>query len=215
MPKRRQNKEIHCRFFRWKLIQRDGIYYADGRSNNGSVKLGRYSLEATTEPGALEALQQLDSVKAVEVGLTARSTLAEDQGQPLSLRDGSRRYLSHVSRPAVTGGAGATTRKRYTAVFDKFTKFLNGSGVDDWRAVTKARVEAYGVWLEENDYEYSTSYFELTVIKQAFNYLIEEMLIPASCKFNLPLKKPVGTTTYCYTPDEVAVMVEHLSLIHI
>ncbi len=209
MPRKRQNKEIHCRFFRWKLLQRDGIYYADGRSNNGTAGLGRYSLEATSEPEALTALQQLDTLKAVEAGLTARSTMFEDQGRPLSLSDGSKRYLAHVGRPAVTGGASKTTTKRYSAVFDKFTKYLKDEGVHDWRSVTKARVQAYGGWLDENDYEYSTEYFELTVIKQALNWMIEEKLIPASCKFSLPLKKPVGTTTYCYKPAEVAAMVAH------
>jgi integrase len=40
-------------------------------------------------------------------------------------------------------------------------------------------------------------------------WFIEAKLIPASCAFVLPLEKPKGTTTYCYTPEEVAVMVEH------
>ncbi|HEX8524199.1 MAG TPA: site-specific integrase [Tepidisphaeraceae bacterium] len=208
MPKQRKYQEIRCRFFRWKLSQRNGIYYADGRSNNGAVPLGRYSLEATTEDEALNALTQLDALKAVESKRTSRSTLTEDQSLALPLKEGAQAYMTHVGGPAVMGGAGKSTVKRYRAVFDKFIRYASSQGVDDWRAAGKPVLQGYGCWLDDEGYEYATEYLELTTIKQAINWMIEEKLIPASCKLSLPLKKPVGTTTYRYTPGEVAAMVE-------
>ncbi len=36
--------------------------------------------------------------------------------------------------------------------------------------------------------------------------MISEKLIPAACAFSLELKKPTGTSTYCYAPAEVSAM---------
>lgn len=52
-------------------------------------------------------------------------------------------------------------------------------------------------------------YLELTLIKSVHAWLIAEGTLPGSCRFSLRLRKPEGTDTYCYTPAEVAAMVQH------
>jgi integrase len=42
-------------------------------------------------------------------------------------------------------------------------------------------------------------------------WLAAEDKIPSSCLFALPLKKPQGTTTYCYKTQEVEAMLAHCS----
>ena len=39
--------------------------------------------------------------------------------------------------------------------------------------------------------------------------MIGEKLVPAACAFSLELKKPSGTSTYCYTAAEVSAMIAH------
>jgi hypothetical protein len=54
MPKKRKNELIRCRHFAWRLGVRDGVYYADGRSNKPNA--GRHSLGCRTNSEAMERL---------------------------------------------------------------------------------------------------------------------------------------------------------------
>lgn len=67
----------------------------------------------------------------------------------------------------------------------------------------------YGKWLEDRDYHDKTQYIELTVLKQALKWMVGEELLPPTSNFRLPLKKPTGTSTYCYTQDEVRAIIAH------
>ena len=49
------------------MFQRDGVYYADGRS--GKHKLGKHSLGTRDREEAIERLKVIDRKKAVELGL--------------------------------------------------------------------------------------------------------------------------------------------------
>lgn len=200
---------IQGQYFFWLLYERQGVFYADGRSSNGGVPLKRYSLDATTLDEAKVQLKMLDAIKAVELGQADRSILNEQDEDLLSLEDGCQKYLAHVGRPPVMGGADAKSAKRYGAVFDKFNRFAREKGVDDWNRVSKRLLQSYGAWLDDNDYAYATEYLELTILKQATKWMIGEKLIPAACGFSLKLKKPSGTSTYCYTPAEVSAMIAH------
>ncbi len=208
MPAKRKKEKISGCYFAWLLGTRDGVYFADGRSNHPR-NVGRHSLATRDRQEALDQLRQLDLVKAVEFGLADRSVLAEANDRLLPLEVGRDLYLKHVERPPVAGGAGKTTAKRYRAVFAKFLSFAKQDGVQHWQNVTKSVLNGYVAWLDDQDYAPASEYLEVTTIKQAMKWLIEEKYISGSCAFTLTLEKPKGTTTYCYTSEEVAGMVDH------
>src|SRR5262245_43149194 len=118
MPRKSTKRRVQGRYYSWLLGLRNGVYYADGRSN--SPGLGRHSLGTRDERVALDALARLDTVKAVEHGRADRAALAERPPEPLALARGRALYEAHVGRPRLTGGARPATAKRYRAVFDKF-----------------------------------------------------------------------------------------------
>jgi len=156
-------------------------------------------------------LRQLDLITAVKLGW-ADAKLLEQAVVPsdrLTVADGVKRYLKYVARSAVLGGTTVGTQKRYRAVFDKFTIFLVGEGIAHWGQISKRTLEAYGAWLEAEDYAYRTEYLELMTITQCINWLIDdEKVLPAACRPGLNMPKPSGTTTrYCYTDEEVRAII--------
>lgn len=173
MPTQRKNEKIIGRYFTWLLGDRAGVYFADGRSNPPH-DIGRHSLATRDRKEALEQLARLDLVKAVEFGLADRSMLTAAKENLLLLQDGKELYLGFVRRPPVLGGAGETTTTRYRSVFDKFVPFAQQEGVRHWQSVTKRLLEAYGAWLDDQDYASATEYLELTTIKQAMKWLAEK-----------------------------------------
>jgi integrase len=210
MPKKLKNQKITCRYFTWRLYERpNGMYYADGRiTKSKQPDLGRHSLGTKDQEEAMRHLSRLDLAMAVKHGRADRSALASPQTKALSLADGVKRYVDHVNRPAVSGGA-AKAAKRYKAVFDKFTTFLADLGVDTWQQVAKRHLDGYARWLEDEDYSYRTQYLELTTIKQALNHFVDEHLLPVSSRIDYKLQKPGESTTYCYTTEQVTEMIEH------
>ena len=49
---------------------------------------------------------------------------------------------------------------------------------------------------------------ELNLLCSVVKWLVEEQHLPASCRFLLKLSKPDGSTTYCYSKQEVTRMVK-------
>ena len=139
MPRKPHQAPIVCQHFTWRLFQRDGVFYADGRT--GSRNLGKHSLGTRDREQALANLRQLDFQKAIELGLIE----ADSQTVPSapSIADGWRLYLDHCARPQVMGGASEATRKRYRAVRDKHIGFCQRRA-DSWSQIDKAAVQAYG-----------------------------------------------------------------------
>jgi len=207
MPKKRIKEKIRCEHFAWLLGQRNGVFFADGRSNR--IDAGRHSLGTRDRAHAFESLKQLDQIRAEELGLAPSRPINVDQIPSLDLVKGKDRYLNHVGRPRVAGGAGKSTQKRYRAVFDKFIMFANESGVACWNGITKKTLIEYAAWLDDNGYAYATEYIELTTLKQAVRWFVDEGFLPQSALIRLPMTKPRGTNTYCYTQGEVSVIVEY------
>jgi integrase len=207
MPAKRKKERIICQFFSWLVGQRGGVYVADGRSN--AVNVGRHSLGTRDRDEAVQRLSRLDAVKAVEFGLAPRCILEKSEAAVLTLDEGRQLYLKHVGRAPILGGATASTVKRYRAVLDKFLLFAQEQGVRHWHEVSKNSLESYGAWLDDHDYDYATEYLELTALKQIMKWLVGEKKIPANCLITLPLRKPRGSSTYCYAPQEVQTMLRH------
>ena len=205
MPRKRKNQIITGQYFTWKLYDRDGVFYADGRSN--PVSAGRHSLGTRNRDEAMAALKQLDLSMAVEVGLADKKLLLEANVETLALEEGRRLYMDSVAAPEVAGGASEAARKRYRAVFDKFVPFAESRGVTTWGRVNRPVLEAYAGRLDDKGYADRTLYLELTTIKQAVKHLVEEGHLPESCRIVMQLKKPDDSPTYCYLPEEVEAIV--------
>ena len=127
----------------------------------------------------------------------------------LCLERGRSLYEAFIRRPSVAGGARPTTIRRYKAVLDKFFRFGQERGITTWSLVTRTVLESYATWLLSQGYAYRTQYFELTTIKQMLKWLIENEHLSESKSFAFELRKPQGTSAYCWRPCEVGAMIEH------
>jgi len=207
MPKPRKNEQVHCTHFVWRLTNRGGKWYADGRSNTPDA--GRHSLGTKDKDEALSLLPELDWVRAEDLGLIPRSSKNNSRYIPLPLDEGRKLYETHIARPRVTGGVRKSTRKRYRTVFDKFTPFANSRGVTVWNGVTAEVLTAYAAHLENEGYAHKTLVNELTTLKQTIKWLIEADHLRDMKPIKLKLRKAEGEPAYCYRPEEVKAMVEH------
>jgi integrase len=207
MPKPKTKEEIRCRYFRWLIGQRNGIYFADGRGSHPS--LGRRTLETRDRAEVLKILDELDLTMAVQLGLADAKLLNTEAHQVLTWADGRALYESHVKRPLISGGPRASTAKRYRPVLDKFIRFAESQGDRTWNELNRQLMDKYASWLDGESYEYATQYLELTTLKQILKFLAENHHLPNTAIFSYPLKKPDGTDTYCWTPAEVVAIVNH------
>src|SRR6266481_9078027 len=165
MPRKPNHPPIACEFFVWRLIDRDGVFYADGRS--AKHDLGKHSLGTRDREQAIAQLKKLDRQKAVELGLTeAVLTPVIDD---ISIADGWKFYLDFSGRSDVQGGVSPSTLKRYSAVRDKHVKFCARHGITSWNAFDANWIQKYGNWLSKQ-HAYRTEYFELTLLKSVMSW---------------------------------------------
>jgi integrase len=94
-------------------------------------------------------------------------------------------------------------------VRDKHLDFCAKEGVQNWIQVDADHVERYGAQLKKKAYADRSIYLELILIKSVIKWLIGKQLVPESCRFTLKLRKPQGSDTYCYTPQQVRAMLDH------
>jgi integrase len=205
MPRKRPCTPMAFEFFKWRLFQRDGVFYADGRT--GKSNLGKCSLGTRDPEEALVNLRKLDRRKAVELGLADSS--AAEPSPTMTVREGWDLYLAYCDRGDVLGGVSPRTLKRYRAVRDKHIAFCERHGIRSWNEVSTANTANYNKWLTIQKKSYRTIYLELTLIKSAVGWLIDEHRLPDSNRLRLRLVKPQGTDTYCYRADEVRAMVRY------
>jgi len=207
MPKKTKYEHVTGRYFNWRLYLRpSGVWYADGRTNTPDP--GRHSLGTKDPTEALDAVRQLDLVKAVELHLADPAILADSDDSRLVLEEGIRLYKEHVGRSPVTGGARPKTQARYKAVFDKFEPFARREGVLFWNHASARLLERYAAWLDGEGYAYRTEFLELTTIKQAINWMIVAKHLPESCRIRLSLSRPTGTDTHCWRQAEVLAILK-------
>ncbi|QOV90968.1 tyrosine-type recombinase/integrase [Humisphaera borealis] len=206
MPRKAKNPPVQCRYFTWKLRQRNDVWFADGRS--GELNLGRHSLNTRDLEQARQLLADLDLEKAIETGRASPSARAAPAAAPLELEVGRQRYFAHVGRAPQLGGARPQTVQRYKAVFDKFFPWLRDRGIRHWNGVDRHAVADYITWLDEQDHSSFTLYLEGTTIKQAVNHLIRQSLLPPGNKIELAILRAETTTRYCWREEEVVAMIE-------
>jgi Phage integrase SAM-like domain len=206
MPKPRKSEIIRCSHFAWRLIKRQGIWYADGRSNTPSA--GRHSLGSNNRNEALRLLPELDRVRAEQLGLARPSQPSIDLARPLSIEGGRELYEQHISRPRVTGGVRTSTQKRYRTVFDKFARFAGARSIVVWNTVTASVLTGYASDLQNQGYAHKSIVNELTTLKQAIKWMIEQGHLEGMEPVKLKLRKAESESAYCYRPEEIRVMIE-------
>ncbi|TWT59701.1 tyrosine-type recombinase/integrase [Rubinisphaera italica] len=205
MPKKRTRQVIQCPHFRWVLYQhKNGIWYADGRSN--SPDLGRHSLGTSDQAEARSRVSELDLNKAVKQGLVDKSLLDRDSKALLQIAAGRRLYEEYTRRPLSVGGPRESTRKRYRAVLDKFVPFCTNQKIQYWNQVTDELLDRYASWLEIREYAHATQCFEIATILQINKYLVEKSHLPPEALIKKSVPKIQESTTYCWKPEEVKAL---------
>lgn len=201
------NYQIKCTYFTWIMSQRAGVYQADGRSNQPSA--GRHSLHTREYEKAKEHLSVLDAAIATELGLIPAGASKNEKPTSLALREGRDLYLAHIGRSRALKGATASTQKRYRPVFVKAIAFFERRGIRTWHEVGEFELVAYGNWLERHGYAHATQVMEVVTLKQAINHFVDRKLLPPELNFKLELDKVKESTMYCFSPKEVAAMIQY------
>ncbi len=207
MSRKRKFEVIRCTHFQWRLVNRRGIWYADGRSN--SPNPGRHSLGTKNRTEAMGRLVELDLVRAVVLGLAQPPANQVAPARPLALEEGRALYTNHISRPRIAGGVRSSTAKRYRSTFDKFLPFARGRGIEMWHQVSAQVLTAYAKDLQDRGYAQKTQSNELVLLKQTFKWLIAAEHLVGVQPINLKLRKPESERPYCWRVEEVRAMVEH------
>jgi integrase len=206
MPKKRKNLLIQCTHFKWRLVCRNGIWYADGRSNSPSA--GRHSLETPEKDEARRILPQLDQRIAEDRGLCPRSSQPESSPTPLELGVGRKLYEEYLARPRSVGGVKPSTRKRYRPVFDKFLPYAQSQVVTDWRDVDAGLLTRYAGYLEKLPRSPKTQRNELVVLVQTVKWLIDSGHLFGKERIKLKFGKIESERAYCWRTEEVAAIVQ-------
>jgi integrase len=204
MPRPSKQQPIRCQYFAWRLFQRDGVWYADGR--NGETKLGKHSLGTRDQDEALSELAQLDAHMAVKQGRATAETLVRPAD--ISIEEGWKLYLDHAGRSQGMGGVAHKSLKRYQSIRDKHQPWCRANGITAWRQFDRKMFEKYGDWIFRH-YAYRTCYTDLTQIKSVVKWLIAEQRLPESSRIVYKLQKADGSDTYCPRPVEVQAMVDY------
>jgi integrase len=154
---------------------------------------------------------ELDRQMAVLEGLLSASELAalNSGGSRVSLAEGRRLYEEYVARPPIAHGVRPTTKQRYKTVFDKFLPFAATIQVGYWNQLNQDVLSKYATWLVEQKYADATQCLELSTVKQAHKWLIDEKYLPKSCDFKFPLRKDHDSRRYCWTVEQFTAIVEH------
>ncbi len=87
-----KNVKVSCRYFVWTLRSRDGVWQADGRSNQPSA--GRHSLNTRDFDEAKDILHDFNLQVAVNLELASRRLLDSQSGKILSIKSGLERFMA-------------------------------------------------------------------------------------------------------------------------
>lgn len=207
MPKRPRDAPILCDYYSWYLRRKStGVYMADGRINRNH-NVGKPSLGTRDRDEALRRLRSLDLQKSIEFGLTTQQH--QESVTDVTIDRGWELYMERCEQPEILEGVSPATYQRYLAVQNKHLEFCSEKNYRHWSSMTKKTAKEYGGWLAKRDYADRTIVLEFNVICSVVKWLVEAEHLPASCRFLLKLSKPEGSTTHCYTKQQVTRMVAH------
>ena len=125
-----QKEEVQCRYFRWLIYPRDGVFQADGRSN--TVDAGRRSLRTRKWDVAKKRIHKLDEKMAEKFGLIRFTRRDADVNFKITIKEGVETYLDFIERPKIAGGIANSTRKRYKRSINSFCSYVEQAPIQFW-----------------------------------------------------------------------------------
>lgn len=207
MPRKRKFEVIQQPYFRWTLSQRDGVWYADGRTNTPNAS--RYSLGTRDRQEALHALPLVDRKQAERLGLVPRTKRSAETPTFLSLDDGRDLYLEHVKRPEIMGGVRKSTQALYRGNLESVLTFLRENHVRYWNQIDDSILQKFAQQLERKDAAPKTIFEKVKLVKQAIKWLIQEKHLFGCEPLRLKLRRVHSERHYCWRPQEVEAMLDH------
>ena len=210
MPRKEPNNvKVPCRYFLWTLRSRDGVWQADGRSNQPSA--GRHSLNTRDFDEAKDILHDLDLQIAVNLGLANRRLLDSQSGKMLSIECGLDFFDRHLDRPAVAGGPKDTTKIRYRRIIRAFTAYTQKRQIQYWEQVDADVFHEYAK-VRSQSCTSATVVTEISLCKAILSFLIESKHLDPKFGFTYRVRRPKQSTRYCPTPDEMRAILNILAV---
>ena len=207
MPAKLKNQIIPCEFFVWKVFRRNGVYQADGRSNQ--YDLGRHSLGTKNWEEAKRELLLLDREMAVQNGKAERLRRADSDSPELSLDQAFELFLGDKSKARVAGGVKPSSIKVYRKLWRKFLTFAKEQHITHMGQINKELLNKYSGWLEARGTAPNYVAQLLARIRQVINTLIETDHLGPERKIRMRMRKFDVDEAYAYSAEEFRAILHH------
>ena len=197
---RNSKYEVQCRYYRWLIYLRDGVFQADGRSN--TIDAGRHSLRTRQLEVAKKRIHKLDEKMAEKLGLIRFARRENDVNFKLTVKDGIEIYLNYIERPKIAGGIAESTRKRYKRSINSFSSYVAHDPIQFWEQFDAAYMTNFVKELGKR-YKPSSIVTIATTIRTLHRHLISYKHLDDRCAFPFAIGRPKESTKYCPEDQEL------------
>ena len=197
---RNSKYEVQCRYYRWLIYSRDGVFQADGRSN--TIDAGRHSLRTRQLEVAKKRIHKLDEKMAEKLGLIRFARRENDVNFKLTVKDGIEIYLNYIERPKIAGGIAESTRKRYKRSINSFSSYVAHDPIQFWEQFDAAYMTNFVKELGKR-YKPSSIVTIATTIRTLHRHLISYKHLDDRCAFPFAIGRPKESTKYCPEDQEL------------
>ena len=197
---RNSKYEVQCRYYRWLIYLRDGVFQADGRSN--TLDAGRHSLRTRQLEVAKKRIHKLDDKMAEKLGLIRFARRENDVNFKLTVKDGIEIYLNYIERPKIAGGIAESTRKRYKRSINSFSSYVAHDPIQFWEQFDAAYMTNFVKELGKR-YKPSSIVTIATTIRTLHRHLISYKHLDDRCAFPFAIGRPKESTKYCPEDQEL------------
>ena len=197
---RNSKYEVQCRYYRWLIYLRDGVFQADGRSN--TIDAGRHSLRTRQLEVAKKRIHKLDDKMAEKLGLIRFARRENDVNFKLTVKDGIEIYLNYIERPKIAGGIAESTRKRYKRSINSFSSYVAHDPIQFWEQFDAAYMTNFVKELGKR-YKPSSIVTIATTIRTLHRHLISYKHLDDRCAFPFAIGRPKESTKYCPEDQEL------------
>ena len=197
---RNSKYEVQCRYFRWLIYPRDGVWQADGRSN--TIDAGRHSLRTRQLAVAKKRIHKLDEKMAETLGLIRFARRENDVNFKLTVKDGIEIYLNYIERPKIAGGIAESTHKRYKRSINSFSTYVEHDPIQFWEQFDAAYMTNFVKELGKR-YKPSSIVTIATTIRTLHRHLISYKYLDDRCAFPFAIGRPKESTKYCPVDQEL------------